>query len=143
MDGIKTVMKRLLILSACSAGVLILLSYEFSHGRLSLRGLGIVLLIFAFGVGTAAVLITKKSGKGFTSPPGPSGTSIDAATRNQLLWRIRMAKVRIVIAAVVLVVGLIQIRDLPVLVLVVGLAVNLTITVNSALTVVRLRKILT
>ena len=53
-----------------------------------------------------------------------------------------MAKVRIALMGIVLVVGLNQTRDFPVLALLVGLALNLLITARSVQTVIRLRKIL-
>lgn len=120
----------------------ILLSLEFSRGRLSPRGLGIALLILCIAYGTAAVLIIKKSAKELTLPLGLSGTSIDPATRKLLLRRIRRAKTTIALMGIVLMLALIQIRDFPVLPLLVGLAMNLLITAQSVQTVIRLKKIL-
>jgi hypothetical protein len=142
MDSMtKTVMKRLLLFSACSVGVMTLLTVAFSRGLLSPRGLGIALLTLCIAIGSAAVLIIKKPAKEFAVSPGPHGT-IDAVTRKRLLWRLRMAKTRIVIMGIALVLGLTQIRDFPVLALLVGLALNLLITAQSVQTVMRLKKIL-
>jgi len=143
MDSmIKTVMKRLLLLCGCSMAVTILLVREFSHGLLSPRGYAIALPALGAAVFIGAVLIVKRSAKEFAVLPGPPGTSIDAVTRKRLLWRLRMAKTRIAIMGIALVLGLTQIRDFPVLALLVGLALNLLITAQSVQTVIRLKKIL-
>ncbi|MCU1272345.1 MAG: hypothetical protein JWN74_3639 [Acidobacteriaceae bacterium] len=136
---IQTVIKRMLLLSGCSVTVIILLSYEFSHRNLSPRGLGIALLIVCAAIGTAAAFLIKKSAKEFAVPPG---TSVNAVTRKQLLWQIRMAKIRIAIMGVALVLGLTQSRDFPLLALLIGLVLNLLITAQSVQTVVRVKKIL-
>jgi hypothetical protein len=143
MDGmLKSLVKRLLLLSACSAGVMILFALGSSRGILSPRGLGIALAILCIAIAIGTVLIIKKSAKELRVTPGPPGSSTDAVTRNRLLWRLRMAKTTIVIMGVALVAGLTQIKNSPILPLLVGLIMNLLITAKSVQTVVRLKKIL-
>jgi hypothetical protein len=89
---------------------------------------------------TAMVLITKKSAKEFTVLL--TGPSIDPATRKLLLRGIRRAKTTIVLMGAALALALIQIKDFPVLAVLVGLTLNLLITAQSVQTVIRLRKIL-
>ena len=129
----------MLVLYGCSVTVTILLSYEFSHRNLSPRWLGIALLIVCVAIGTAAAFLIKKSAKEFAVPPG---TRVNAVTRKQLLRQIRMAKTTIAIMGGALVLGLTQIRDFPLMPLLVGLVLNLLITAQSVQTVVRVRKIL-
>jgi hypothetical protein len=141
---IKTVMERLLLLCGCSFVVTVLLSYEFSRGLLSPRGLGAALLMVCIAIGVGVVLIIKKSAKELPILLGPHGTPIDPGTRKLLLRVIRRAKIRIATMGVLLVlgVGLPEIRDVPVWALLVALAMNLLIIATSVQTVVRLQKTL-
>ena len=95
-------------------GVALLLSYEFSQGLLSPRMLGLALLILRIGLGVGAVLLGEFGGRKLVSS----------------------------LMGAVLVLGLTQIRNFPVLPLRVDLAVNLLTTAISVRTVVRLQKIL-
>jgi hypothetical protein len=138
----KTLMKRLLLLSACSVAAMVALAIEFSHELLSPRQLGIALLVLCIAIGTGAVVIVKKSAKEFALAPALPGTSIDAVTRKRLIWQIRAAKTMIVLMGVALVAGLAEVKNGPLLPLLVGVAMNLMITATSVRTVVRLKKIL-
>jgi len=113
---IKTFIKRLVPFFACSVGVTLLLSYEFIHGLLSPRRLGLALLILCIASGLGDVLIIKKSAKEFAIPPLPPRTPIDAFDRKLLLRVVRKAKIRIATMAVHLVLGmgLPEIRNVPV-----------------------------
>jgi hypothetical protein len=137
----RTIGRKLLLLFACSVVAAILVSYEFGRGSLSPRGLGIALLALLIAIGIVLVLIIR-SAKGFTAPLGQPETSIDPANHKRLFWLIRMAQARVATMAVVVVLGLTQIRDFPVWALLVGVAISLAITAKSVQTVVRLRKIL-
>jgi hypothetical protein len=136
----KIVMKKLLLVFACSVGVIALLGYASGHGRLSPRGLGTALLVLCIAIGATVVFISKKSGKEFSAAPGPSGTSIDADAHKQLLWRIRMAKITVATMGIALGLGLIHIREFPLSALLVGLVMNLVITARAIQTILRLHK---
>jgi hypothetical protein len=139
MDGmIKTLMRRLLPLSSCSVGAMVLLALAFSRGLLSPRGLGIAILALGVAAGIWAVLIVKKSAKEFKEPSGPSGLSIDAVTRKRRLLGIRVGKIAIVVLALLLIFGLLQ--GGPLLPLLVGAIVNLCIMGAVIQVVVRLQR---
>lgn len=136
MDGmIKTLMRRLLPLSACSVGAMVLLALAFSRGLLPPRGLGIAILALGVAAGIWAVLIVKKSAKEFK---GPSGLSIDAVTRKRRLLGIRVGKIAIVVLALLLIFGLLQ--GGPLFPLLVGAIVNLCIMGAVIQVVVRLQR---
>jgi hypothetical protein len=137
---IKILTKRRMLFFACSVGVAILLSYEFSRGILSPRSLGVALVLLCIAIGTGAVTIIKKSANEFAVISQSHGTTIDAATRKRLLWRMRRAKITIVVMLVTLAFGLINIRTIPVPGLLVGLAMNVLITAESVQTVFRVKK---
>jgi hypothetical protein len=143
----KTLMKRMLLLSAFSVGALLLLAMGLSRGILSPRGLGFAMLILCMAI-TGFVLISRTTAKGgqlkVLSP-------IDAATRKRLTWRIRAAKTMIALMALGLVGALNEARNfstwgpdrrLTASALLVGLVMNLLITTVSVKTVVRLQRIL-
>ena len=139
MDGVmKTLMKRLLLLSVCALAVLVLLAREHSHGLLSPRQFGVVLLMLCVFMAGGAVLIMRRTVKEFKEPPGPSGTPIDEVTRKRRVLGIRVGKVAIVVLAVSLVLGLRQ--DGPRLLLLLGAAINLCIMAAVIWAVVRLQK---
>jgi hypothetical protein len=141
MDGmIKTLMKRLLLMSVCSVGLMTLLAYEFSHGILSPRGLAIALFMLCIAISVGVVLIGRKTAEEFRVPPGPPGASIDTATRKRRLLGIRLAKAWIIILAVGLLVGLRGIGSEPLLPLLVGVAVNLCMMATAIWVVVRLQE---
>lgn len=130
-------MKRLLLLSSCSVGVMTLLALGFSRGLLSPRELGIAIVMLGGGVGTWAVLIMKRSAREFKLPPG---TSIDDVTRKRRLLGIRAGKVAIAVLAVLLLVRLRGIGSDPLLPLLVTIAINLCIMAAVIQVVVRLQK---
>jgi hypothetical protein len=135
---VKTLMRRLLPLSACSVGAMVLLALGFSRGLLSPRGLGVAILTLGAALGIWAVLIIKKSAKEFTVPPGPLGASIDAVTRKRRLLGIRVGKMAIVVLVLLLIFGLRQ--GGPLLPLVVGAVVNLCIMAAVVQVVIRLQR---
>jgi hypothetical protein len=94
MDSIiRTLMKRLILLSACTVGLMILVAREFARGLLSPRGLGIAHLVLSIAVGVWAVLIVKKAAKAYTVLPIPSGTALDPVTRKRRLVGVRVGQV--------------------------------------------------
>jgi hypothetical protein len=131
-------MRRLLPLSVCSVGAMVLLALGFSRGLLSPRGLGVAFLTLGVALCIWAVLIIKKSAREFTVPLGPSGVSIDAVTRKRRLMGIRVGKIAIVVLALLLIVGLFQ--GGPLIPLLVGAIVNLCIMAAVIRVVVRLQK---
>jgi len=137
---IKTLMKRLLLMSVCSVGLMILVAREFAHGHLSPRELGITLLILSIAIGTWGVLISKKTAKEYRVTPGPPGTAIDPVTRKRRLLGIRVGQVVIVILALSLLNGLRLIGQAPVLPLLTGVVVNLCIIGVVIRVVVKLQR---
>jgi hypothetical protein len=141
MDNLtKTLAKRLILLSACSAVVMIPLALETGRGHLSPRGLGISLLIVCFSMGVGFALIVRRTASEFKVPPPAPGSPIDDDTRKRLLLSIRGAKAMIILLAAGLVFGLSQ--GGPPLPLLVGAAINLSITAWLILRVRRLQKTL-
>jgi hypothetical protein len=139
----KSLFKPLMLLSICLVGVMFASALAFGHRLLSPRALGIVLLISCIAFGVAAVLTVKKSSREFMVPPRPPrDIAIDAVTRAQLLRRIRLAQIIIVIMGAALVVGLTEIKDGPILPLLVGVVLNLLIIGRSIHTIVQSKKIL-
>jgi hypothetical protein len=94
------------------------------------------MVCIAIGVGFVFI---KRSAKEFAPP---SGNPIDDLTRKRLIWRLRAAKTMILLMGIGLVFGLTQVRNGPLLPLLVGLVMNLLITAKSVQTVVRLKIIL-
>jgi hypothetical protein len=135
-------LKRLVLLSICSTGVIFALALASRHGLLSPRAMGIALLILCVAIGAAAVRIAKKTSREFKVPAEPPGAATDVATRNRLLWRIRMAKMMIVLMGGGLAVGIIEIKDGPILPWLVGLALNLLTTGRSIQVIVQSKKLL-
>jgi hypothetical protein len=144
MDSVgQGLMKRVSLLFACSVGVTMVLAVEFSRHQLSPRGLGIGLLIVCIFIGAVVASIVGKSHREFNAQAGqPAAAAIDAVTRKRLLSRMRRAKITIVLMFVVLVLGLTQIRLLPIGPLIIGVAINLLTTAKSVQTVIRLKRIL-
>jgi len=144
----KTLMKRMLLLSAFSVGALLLLAMGLGRGILSPRGLGFAMLILCIAIFTGFVLISRTTAK----ERQPNVLSpIDAATRKRLTWQVRAAKAMIAFMALGLVAGLNEVRNcstwspdwrLKASALLVGLVMNLLITTVSVKTMVRLQKIL-
>ena len=135
-------MNRVLLFFAATTVFTLVLALEFARHQLSPRELGIGLLIVCISGFAALMFIVRNPNRKLNVQPGPPATSIDAFTRKHLIWRIRKAKITIAIMLLALVVGLSQIRHLPIGPLLVGLAINLLTTAISIETVVRLRKIL-
>jgi len=138
MDDTRALMKRLLPLSVCSVGAMVLLALGFSRGLLSPRGLGVAILILGFAVAIWAALIAKKSAKESKVPSAPSGLSIDADTRQRRPLGIRVGKIVIVILALLLIFRLLQ--GGPPLLLAVSAIVNLFIMAAVIQVVVRLQR---
>lgn len=130
--------KRFLLLLAFCVGGMTLLSYEFVHGNLSPRGLGISALVLFAGYMIAPVLLARKSRKEALAAAPPPGTPIDEATRKQRLRTIRAARIAIAFLVVGLVFSLFQ--GFPFWGLMVGVIFNLTLIVAFAVMVVRLKK---
>ncbi len=136
----KSIVTRLIALSLCSLGAVILLGYEFSEGALSPRALGLILLILCSVIVIMVAFIIRRKPNSPSAIPESLGTPIDAAGQKQLLWRIRMAKLRIIIMILALVWGLTQMRNLPLFPLLLGAIVNLVVTGMSIRTIVLLQK---
>jgi hypothetical protein len=135
---IKTLMKRLLPLSACSVGAMVLLAWGFGRGLLSPRGLGIAILTLGVVASIWAVIIFKKSAKASKVRSDASELSIDAATRKRRLLGIRVGKIAIVVLALFLVFGLLQ--GGPFLPLLVGAIANICMMAAIIRIVVRLQR---
>jgi len=71
--SIKTLVKRLLILSVCSVGAAALATAGLAKGLLSPRGLAVVILAMGVTIGVWAVFIMRKSAEEFKVRPAPSG----------------------------------------------------------------------
>jgi hypothetical protein len=138
---IKRLSKNLLLLFIASAGVVTVLVREFNHGLLSLHGLQIATFVLAIGMSTGAVLIILKSAKKYR---GLSKTADevpqDRPTRERLPIEIRVAQLCIIILFILLFWGLLGIRKETLLPTLVGMAINLSITVLLIRWVTRRKK---
>jgi hypothetical protein len=138
---VKQFIMNLLLLFICSAGVVTVLVREFNHGLLSPHGLQIVTLMLAIGMSTGGVLITLKAAKKYrglskTSDEVPEGRP----TRDRRLREIRVAQLCIAILIILLYWGLRGIEKETLLPTLVGVAINLSITVLLIRWVMRRKK---
>jgi hypothetical protein len=137
-DMTRGFMERLLLLSVCSVGTMVLLALGFSRGLLSPRGLGVAILILVFAIAICSALIVKKSAKASKGLSASSGLSIDTDTRRRRLLGIRVGKIAIIILALLLVFRLLQ--GGPPLLLVASAVINLSIMAAVIQVVVRLQR---
>lgn len=136
MDGlIKTYVRRVLLLSACSVCALVLVSLGFSYGVISPRGLGIALATLGAAIVYCLLLIARKTAKQLRVP---AGMSMDAATRGWGRRLVRVLKIWIVVLALSLAYSFSQ--DMPVSSRLVGIAINLCLVAAGIQTIVRLQK---
>lgn len=134
---VKRLIKRLLLLSLCFCGVIILLTREFSQGALSPRSFGFTILMVAIGTGAWAVLIFKFSAQECSAALGPTNVPLDVDARKSLRRGIWGAKFLLVLLVLGLVVGLTSADDAPWWVTLIGVTVNLGLT---TVTMMRLRQ---
>jgi heme/copper-type cytochrome/quinol oxidase subunit 2 len=137
----KQLSKNLLLLFICSAGVVTVLVREFNHRLLSPHGLQIAMLMLAIGMSTGAVLIILKSAKKYrglskTADEVPQGRP----TRERRPIEIRVAQLCIIILVILLFWGLHGIGKETLLPTLVGVAINLSITVLLIRWVMRRKK---
>jgi hypothetical protein len=86
---VKSSMKRILLMSVCAVGALILIAREFARGLISPRGLGVALLIVSVGIGVGTVLIIRKETAELSRSSASPGTAADESTRRSLMNRLR------------------------------------------------------
>jgi len=122
-----SVVRKLLMLSACSIGVLALLAREFSHGLLPPRSLGIALLLLCIAIALWAMFIIRISAPKFRLSSQADSTSDEPAIMKRRLWAIRAAQILLAILILGLLNGLREIGRPPLLPRLVGVVVNLCI----------------
>jgi hypothetical protein len=137
----KQLIMNLLLLFICSAGVVTVLVREFNHGLLSPHGLQIATLMLGIGMSTGAVLITLKFAKKYRelskmADEVPQGRP----TLDRRLSEIRLAQLSIVILVILLFWALRSIEKETLLPTLVGVAINLSITVLLIRWVMRRKK---
>jgi hypothetical protein len=139
MNGIiKTLVRRLLPLSASFVAAGVLLAFGVSRGLLSSRGLAIGLLALCICVGMWALIISRKTAKELEVQLGLPGAPIDAVTRTRRLLGIRVGKIAIVVLMLCLVSGLL--RGGPLLLVLGAAIINLCIVAAIIIVVVRLQR---
>ena len=133
----KSVLKITLIFSACFLGPSLLIALAFAAGFLSLRALGIALLLLVGGEAALFLRMVRKAAKVSRIQLDPG--SIDDAERRRRLLHIRLGKMVILFLLLLLINGLLKLRDGPLVPLLVGIAMNILATFAIARTVMRLQ----
>lgn len=113
----------------------LLLIRAFTTGLLSPRALGILLLVFAVGSAGLFLRVLSKLGKRSAPQSGDAGT---LARRRSV--QIRAAKVAIAVLVLLLVNGLFELRSGPLLPLLVGITINILLTITLVRIVIRLQE---
>jgi hypothetical protein len=125
---------RIALFSACFLAISLVLVRELVVGFLSPRGLGIALLLLFIG---SLIVFTRMVAADVRtrSRTWPEGQPLDHTRR-----KIRLGKIAIVILMVLLLNGFFELRHGLVFPLLVGIGMNILITITIARTVLRLQK---
>lgn len=135
-----TLARRLLLSLACWGILAILLAREFEGGFLTNYELVFALVAIGLGMGLSALLIGIKTFKSFGVNPQAQDHIVDDHTRRRRLLAIRSGKAMIALLTIALVTGLI--RGGPFLPVLVGVIMNLWITLSLVWWIARLQRTL-